>query len=436
MIRAVLIAALALAALPATARAQEAAPPPALSDDDYGPTSRAWNGLAGFVAAAEGTGLTVLPVRALEWSEIGDQDILVLLYPLQRVDPARLQAFVQAGGHVVIADDFGESKEALTRLALVRGDVTTPRASRFHDGKPFAPVATAIGDHPIAAGITEVVTNHPAVLTQVEGADVVIAFSGGEALVVAGERGTGRFVVVSDPSVFINRMLQFPGNLRLVTGILRWLDRGGRARRVVLLRGDVPMYGDPQAVIDDAAGGPVGAAVGDINRWIDESSLYLLTPPAMRILAMVLAALLGLAALFALPVWRRGRTDGRWLRFERPPARDHLARAVMAYDAGERNFLLPATVLRDVVHGALTRATGRTDPLFAVGERELIGLVAAARGPDAGSALGRVYRRLRALPSRSQAAAPWGGGSMSASEFDALHADVAALCRTLGEEID
>jgi hypothetical protein len=25
---------------------------------------------------------------------------------------------------------------------------------------------------------------------------------------------------------------------------------------------------------------------------------------------------------------------------------------------------------------------------------------------------------------------------MSASEFDALHADVVALCRTLGEEID
>jgi hypothetical protein len=109
---------------------------------------------------------------------------------------------------------------------------------------------------------------------------------------------------------------------------------------------------------------------------------------------------------------------------------------VLAYDAGERNFLLPASVLRDVVQGILARITGRPDPLFAVGERELIGLVSAAKGPAAGRALAHVYKRLRALPSRTQAAAPWGGGTMSAGEFDVLHADARALCRTLGEELD
>ena len=417
-----------LVAMAAPARAQEAG--------DYDPSSRAWNGLASFVAAAEGVGFQVEPVSALEWGDLDDRDVLLLLYPLQRVDPARLHSFIQAGGHVIVADDFGESKDALARLALIRGEVTSPRAARFHDGRAYAPVASRMAPHPITAGVDEVVTNHPAVLTQVEGADVVVAFSGGEALVVAGERGAGRFVVLSDPSVLINRMLQFPGNLRLVTGILRWLERDGRARRVVLLRGDAPMYGEPRSFIDDAGAGGVGRTIADLNRWLDESSEYLLTPPAMKVIALVLAALLGIALVIALPAWRRGRTDGRWLRFERPARRDQLARAVLAYDAGERNFLLPASVLRDVVQAALVRVTGTVDPLFSVGERELIGLVTAAKGAPAGAALSSVYRRLRALPSRSQAAAPWGGGSLSAGEFDQLHADVAALCRTLGEELD
>jgi hypothetical protein len=159
-------------------------------------------------------------------------------------------------------------------------------------------------------------------------------------------------------------------------------------------------------------------------------------PITMRVVALGLAVVLGLIAVLALPAWRRGKSDGRWLRFERPAGRDHMGRAVMAYDQGERNFLLPASVLRDVAQAALTKVTGRADPLYAVGERDLHEQVTAARGPAAGAALARVYKRLRALPSRSQAAAPWGGGALSAGEFQQLHTDVAALCRTLGEEIE
>ena len=427
MRRALVVMLALLVAAPALARADDA---------DYDPSSRAWNGLASFVAVAEGLGLEVDPVAALEWGDLDDGDILVLLYPLQRVDPGRLQAFIQAGGHVVVADDFGESREALTKLALIRAELATPRAQRFQDGRLYAPVATTIAEHPITTDVTEVITNHPAVLTQVEGADALVGFPSGESVVVAGERGTGRFVVVSDPSIFINRMLQFPGNLRLTAGILRWLARGGRADRLVLLRGDIPMYGEPKPFIDDAGAGPVGHTVADLNRWLDERNEYLLTTPAIRVLVVALAVVLGGIALLALPPWRRGRSDGRWLRLERPAPRDDLSRAVLAYDQGESNHLLPATVLRDLVQGVLGRATGHPDPLYTVAERDLLALVAAARGPEARAALHKVYRRLRGLPSRSQAAAPWAAGFLSAGDFEHLHADVTALCRTLGEEMN
>ena len=78
--------------------------------------------------------------------------------------------------------------------------------------------------------------------------------------------------------------------------MLRWLARDGHARHVVLLRGDVPMYGDPRPFIDDAKAGEVGRSIADLNFWLSERRAWLLTPPAMRTLAALLAlALLALA---------------------------------------------------------------------------------------------------------------------------------------------
>src|SRR5258707_15125646 len=104
----------------------------------------------------------------------------------------------------------------MTQRALRRREARLPRASRYYEGRLWAPIATAQGDHPLARDVGEVVTNHPAALDRVEGATTVIGFDEG-ALVVAGERGTGKFVAVADPSIFLNRMQQEPfhGNLQL-----------------------------------------------------------------------------------------------------------------------------------------------------------------------------------------------------------------------------
>jgi uncharacterized protein DUF4350 len=420
--------AIALAVIAAAA----ASPGRARADDgDYDPRSSAWNGMASFVGLAEGMGFAVSPVSSLEWGDLSSEDILFLIYPLQRVDPARLGAFVQAGGNVVIADDFGEGKDAMQGLGLLRAEVDTPRASKYYDGRPWAPIATARGDHPLAADVGEIVTNHPAALTRVEGATTIVGFDEG-AVVVAGERGSGHFVAVSDPSIFINKMLMFPGNIQLATNLLRYLDRGGRARHVVLLRGDVPMYGDPRPYIDDARAGEIGRSIADLNFWLSERRAWLLTAGAMKALAVGLAVALLLLALFALPVRRGPRIDGAWLRFGRPGRRDDPQAVVaQAEQAGGANLVL-ACVLRDEVQRLLGDAVGKPDPLYTVGELQLIGDVSRLRGPAAGVALSRVYKRLRALPSRGQAAAPWSAAHLARRDFDTLYRDAAELCRTLG----
>ncbi len=425
---AVLFAHVAWAA-PAAA-APTASPDPAL---EYDPRSQAWNGMASFVGLAEGMGFEVSPVSSLEWGDISADDILFLVFPLQRVDPGRLGAFVQAGGHVVIADDFGEAKEAMQALGLLRAEVTSAiRAKGFYDNRPWAPIATGRSDHPLAKDVGDVVTNHPAALTRIEGATAIVAFEDDKAVVVAGERGNGRFVAISDPSILINRMLQFPGNVTFASNLLRWLDRSGRARHIVLLRGDIPMYGEPRPFIDDARAGELGRSIADLNFWLSERRAWLLTPGAMKGLAAVLAIVLLVLALIALPIRRGPKIDGAWLKFGRPGRRDEPHALVAQAEAGVGSNLVLACVLRDQLQKLLADAIGKQEPLYTVPEAQLVAELSKLNGTPAGVALTRVYRRLRALPSRGQAAAPWSAGHLPRREFDTLYRDVAELCRTLG----
>lgn len=441
MKRAVLAAlaagALAALAVPGVASAEELA--------DYNPRSQDWNGLATFVGLVEGQGYTVDVKVQLEWSELTRNDILVFMYPLQQLEPSKLGAFVQAGGNVLVADDFGKTQDALAALGILRTDIVTPRATRYQDGRMWAPIATPKSDHPIAKDLDEVVTNHPAALAQVSGATVALGFED-SAVVVAGERGTGRFVVVSDPSIFINRMLQYPGNVQLAVNILEWLDRretGTRAKKVTLVIGDVSMYGDPPPFIADPRGGKVGHAIDEINYWLFLRREWLLTPGAMKALAATLAGLLLLLAVLALPVRRGPRIDGAWLRFGRPVRRDEPYTLVGNADAiGQArgvpgSYLVLACILRDQVQALLaeTLATAGPEPLHTLTENQLASRLTDAKGTEASRALVRVYRRLRALPSRGQAAAPWSSGHLARRDFDTLYRDVADLCRTLGSPL-
>lgn len=412
-----------------------AAPRGARADSDYDPYSQSWQGLSAFVGLAEGMGFEVDSRVSLDWNEISANDILVVVFPLQRVDPAKAGAFVNAGGHLLLADDFGEAKDAFTALGVLRNEQMTIRANRYQNDQLWAPIANARGDHPIASEVGDVVTNHPAAFSRADGATTVVAFEQGS-VVVAGERGSGRFIAVSDPSILINRMLQsFPGNVQLAANMLRWLDRNSKARRVVLVKGDFGMFGEPRAFIDDAKASEVGRSVAELNFWLSERRAWLLTPTAMKVLAGTLAILLLVLALLALPVRRGPKIDGGWLKFARPARRDEPHTLIQGADKGEGSNLVLACILRDHVQVVLAGVTSRLEPLYTVPEPQLVADVARVGGGEAAAALSRVYRKLRALPSRGQAAAPWSTSHMQRRDFDVLYKEVAELCRTLGSEL-
>jgi hypothetical protein len=194
------------------------------------------------------------------------------------------------------------------------------------------------------------------------------------------------------------------------------------------------MYGDPRPFIDDAKAGELGRSIADLNFWLSERRAWLLTPGAMKVLAAALACALLMLALFALPVRRGPRIDGAWLRFGRPGRRDEPNAVVAAAEQGAGSNLVLACVLRDQVQLLIGEAIGKPEPLYTLPEAQLVAELSRARGTTAGAQLARIYRPLRALPSRGQAAAPWATGHLARRDFDTLYRDVAELCRTLGRD--
>jgi hypothetical protein len=427
-----LLSMVCLAALAAPAMAQ--IPPsgkPPLSDADplhYDTVHEGWNGLSSLASLARGFGLKVRAVEQIDWDEIGGEHILVILYPENRLDPGHLSGFIRAGGHVLLADDFGQGSEAMARLGMLRRPALGVGADRFYNDLPWAPVAKPfVPDHPLAKGVDEVTTNHPAVLTRVKGSTVVFGFGRGEGVIAAGELGAGRFVVASDPSIFINRMLQFPGNLQLAINVLRYLQRRNTTELIVLT-GDFGLYGIPRGAIDDGTmRGSVARVMNDFNRWLDERNDYLIREGLIRLIGVLVALVVGVLALLALPLIRRTRLDGEWTRAAPGSTVLHdFEELIEHYDAEGRrgSYLLPAAVLRDTVNASLSRILDTTEPLYSMTEKQLYERIREERGAEAARSLERVYRRLRLLPSRLQAASPWTSGFLSRREFERLHEDV------------
>lgn len=409
---------------------------------DYDATSQAWNGLHTLTAVAKGLGLSVEAVDSIDWEDLGAQDIVFVLYPTTRLEPGHIAGFVRSGGRILVADDFGQAREALARLGMLRERAVGVTASKFYRGLQYVPMAQPLmPDHPLAQGVTELATNHPSVLSQVQGPDAVFGFSASEAVVVAGELGDGRFIVCSDPSIFINRMMQFQGNLDFAINAMRFLGRENTTR-LIILANEFSMYGEPAARLDDGTvRGNLASMLNDFNRWLEERNDYLLTEPGMRAVGVILAGLVGLFALLCLPFLRKALMDGAWTkaRTSHMPL-DDFEEILSRYDRSEKisrktNFLLAATVLRDAINNLLARVLEVPDPLYHLSEEEIGKGLVMKRGQLAKNTFRPLYKKLKPLPSRAQAASPWSTGFMSKRDFDRLYEDAVELYLALGEEL-
>jgi hypothetical protein len=210
------------------------------------PFNRAWDGTSDLrmEAATYGTDITlVMNTDQYETASPNGSVALVLSpsRPYERVDRQQLAAFVRNGGTLVVAEDFGPQGNTLLSSvgASARFDGRPVRDERYNFRDPDMPVAANATETRVTDQRTELTLNHG---TAVDANESTVALTTsrvayldenlndeldrnetiGALPVVTIERvGAGRVVAVGDPSVFLNAMLDRPGNAAFTRSLLR-----------------------------------------------------------------------------------------------------------------------------------------------------------------------------------------------------------------------
>lgn len=203
----------------------------------FGVYNPAWDGASDVQAVADEAGASSEIARDVTaYARVQpNETVAVVLSPDAAYSPderERLAAFVRNGGTLVVAEDYGQHANALLRAvgAEARVDGRPLRDERHYYRSPAMAVARNVTDHSLVAGVdaltlnhgTAVVARNATVLARTSGhayldenrnADVDDAETVRAYPVATIERvGRGQVVVVGDPSLLINVMLDRPGN--------------------------------------------------------------------------------------------------------------------------------------------------------------------------------------------------------------------------------
>lgn len=160
-------------------------------------------------------------------------------------DGARISEFVEEGGTLVVADNFGSHGNDL--LAGIGADARFQgamlRDEEHYYRSPTMPVALDTADHQYTGAVDQVTLNHGTAV-EPNGATSVVNTSSlayldrdrsgdlsedeeleSYPVVTIEEVGDGRVIAIGDPSVFINTMLDRPGNQAFLSTLLTDHDR-------------------------------------------------------------------------------------------------------------------------------------------------------------------------------------------------------------------
>lgn len=352
---------------------------------DYSPYNLEWQGTSQLFRMAMERGFSIEARSKLDWKKLDKNHILFFLYPTTPIPQDKLVAYLRGGGRVILADDFGSTADLLEQLGVRRVAVNGARLSRLHAENPALPIATPRTPHPLNDGIPELVTNHPAAFdTQLP---AIFGFEpAGGALVVAATLGRGRIVLISDPSIFINRMLKFPGNEAFARRLFGYLGRAGEDSYLVYSQ-HFTETGSPKPTVKVKSPPPPGlsAILADANTLLAEFNEYVLDRVWIMPIATLLAGLLLALAVWVIPMMRPVY-DAGWTRPGEGPPPARYARDLEPYMSGsarKMNFAYPAAVFRDVMDVDLEAALGIAAPLTTMDEPALRRLVKKRAGAEA-----------------------------------------------------
>lgn len=428
----------------------------ARAGEDFDASSTDWNGLSALMSTASKIDVQLVAGSNLDWAQVSERDVLLIVGPRALLSEAigkQLKAFLSAGGRLILADDFRSGPSWASDLGIewvdqpVRAEPTmlgNPNLPLVRvDPSPEAeqvarswrlPQARFTPAQFLAHNLTKpIVLNHPAAVRIAPGANAVLwgRFSGGDTGWLAeAERDSGRVLVLSDPSVLINQMLQrFYENRQFAANLLRYYCVVDRPCKVRLLTGSRLATGEFTPQKHES---PVGwrAGLAALQQLLAELADLLrgsYVSPAL--LALVLA-------LLGIPVLRRARLPLP----ELPPLpqtwrrSSAVAETVQAWLATpDADYRKPARLLATQLARWLDQVGEPAAPLQPAGQAASAQRKAAGRRRETGLVDDLVRggrcspqagQRLREVLNNLQKATQDGGPAVTRRQFGQLAAEV------------
>jgi len=197
-----------------------------------------WNGCSEFakLLAEKGEIIPVMyPYNSVELSRL--DGVLVVVGPdvdFSSLEAEEVRGFLENGGTLFIADDFGTANSLLEKLG-VKAKFSTQLKDVFYSKRAEFPVVVRIEDPELAVGVEKVTLNIPsAIVGKGEGevfsskVSVVGKNMGSYPVMAEIKYGEGKIIMLSDPSILINDMFeenrQFIGNLAEYLGKKFYFD--------------------------------------------------------------------------------------------------------------------------------------------------------------------------------------------------------------------
>lgn len=326
----------------------------AFGAEDYDPQSPDWNGLSNLLATASKAQVQVTPGQELDWSAVSEREVLLLVSPSRpptATDRQQLDAYLQAGGRLIVADDFREGGQWLlgTGLRLEAPPAADPvQQPSGWQGNPVwpqvsladqaaAPRPSWVGQRQryaphdfLAHNLSQpIVLNHPASVVATRPAHSAVwgpwgkgwlAPEGSGWLAEAQVQG-GRVLVLADPSALLNTMLgRFHDNRQFAANLLRYYCVESRPCQIRLLTGGFQTKGEFTPQHAQRTPG-LRAGLEQLADWLAAITDLAKGPWVQP------ALLLSLLAWLGLPVWRRARLAAPLLPPEPTPPRHASVRA-------------------------------------------------------------------------------------------------------------
>lgn len=214
--------------------------------EPYHPLNAGWNGCSKVVSAA--TNVTLL----ISYSKLplNSSSLLAIVGPsIQFSDDesSKVRSFLEGGGSVLVADDFGTGNSLLQRLSIGARFSGKPLADLYYYSKsPTFPVISDFSPNSLTENVSTVILNRPSFL-EIDNSSQVTTFASSspfsfidltvENMPLANETidsypvmvnakiGRGTLILISDPSMFVNDMIDLHDNMQLLRNLLG-IDHG------------------------------------------------------------------------------------------------------------------------------------------------------------------------------------------------------------------